>query len=238
MAEHAARRQHGELGVRRGARCRAENGDVIAFGRVHQLIVKLRLARGAVAAHLRQLVSVEQAWIAVFAHSARIGIDDVLEVRRAVAKFEQLVDLLFVLGEDDLGFAVSQQIQHFLGQRLAVHAERHAADGVGGDFGCDPVRPVVTDNADHVAALDAELDHAQREITHAVLIVVPGEDAPETEVLFAQRNLFAVLRRIEPQHLGVGVGLCDAACIVHHAVASATGLVSSSASSTSSSSPR
>ena len=53
----------------------------------------------------------------------------------------------------------------------------------------DPVRPVVADDADDIAAAEAELDHAEREIAHARLVVVPGEDAPEAEILFAQRDL-------------------------------------------------
>ncbi len=33
-----------------------------------------------------------------------------LEMRRAVAEFEQFVDLFFIFGEDDLGLAVSEKI--------------------------------------------------------------------------------------------------------------------------------
>ena len=111
-----------------------------------------------------ELARFHQAGIVIFPHAARIGIDDVLQVRRAVGEAQQLVDLLFVLGEHQLRFAVAQQIGGFLIQHVAIEAEAHGADRMGGDFGRDPVRPVVADDADDVAAAEAELDHAEREI--------------------------------------------------------------------------
>ena len=110
-------------------------------------------------------------------------------MRRAVGEVEQLVDLFLVLGKDEARLAVAEQIGGFLVEHVAIEPKTHRADGVGCDFGGDPVRPVVADDADDVAAAKAELDHAEREIAHAVLIIVPGEDAPQPEILFAQRDL-------------------------------------------------
>jgi hypothetical protein len=111
---------------------------------------------------------------------------------------------------------------------------------MGSDFGCDPVGPVVADDADDIAFCDAELDHAEREIMHPRLVVVPGEQAPQAEILFAQRNLVAMLARIEPQQFWIGIGLRDAARIIHHAALSSRAgtRCSSGSTSTSSSSPR
>ncbi len=159
-----------------------------------------------------------------------------LEVGRAIGQCQQLVDLLFILGEHQPGLAVAEQIGRFLIQHVAVEAKAHAADGVGCDFRRHPVRPVVADDADDVAAPQAQFDHAEREIMHAALVVVPGEDAPQPEILFAQRNLAAVLFRIEAQQLRVGVGLGGTSGVIHHAALSAG--VSSGSTRTSSSSPR
>src|SRR5262245_22641630 len=102
---------------------------------------------------------------------------------------------------------------------------------MGGDFGGDPVRAVVADDADHIAAAEAELDHAEREIAHALLVIVPGEDAPEPEILFAQRDLAAVLLCVEAQQLWIGIGLSHAGGVIHHAAHSgAAGLLSGSTS--------
>ena len=65
-----------------------------------------------------------------------------------------------------------------------------------------PVRPVVADDADDVAAAEAEFDHAEREVVHPGLVVVPGEDAPEAEILFAQRDLAAVLAALRRSSFG------------------------------------
>ena len=89
------------------------------------------------------------------------------------------------------------------------------------DFGGHPVRAVVADDADDVAAPKAQFDHAEREIMHARLIVVPGEDAPQPEILFAQRNFAAMLFRVEAQQLWKGLRLGGASGVIHHAALSA-----------------
>src|SRR6266852_3271211 len=82
---------------------------------------------------------------------------------------------------------------------------------MGGDFGRHPVRPVVADDADDVAAAEAEFDHAEREVVDPPLIVVPGQYAPQPEILFAQRDFVAMFARVEPQQFWIGIGLGDAA---------------------------
>src|SRR5581483_6471458 len=124
-------------------------------------------------------------------------------------------------------------------QHVAIKAKAQGAQRMGCDLGGDPVGPVVADDADDVAPGDAELEHAEREIMHAALVVVPGEDTPEAEILFAQRDLLAMFARIEAEQLWIGIGLARAARIIHHAAFSATGAgCSSGSTSTSSSSPR
>src|SRR5229473_5387719 len=84
---------------------------------------------------------------------------------------------------------------------------------MGGDFGRHPVRPVVADDADDIAAADAEFDHAERDVV-------------------------AMFVRVEPQQLWIGIGLGDAAGVIHHAALSTGAGVSSGSTRTSSSSPR
>ena len=83
-----------------------------------------------------------------------------------------------------------------------------------------------------------EFDHAERKIMHARLVVVPGEDAPQSKILFAQRDLAAMFLGVEAQQFWIGVGLGDAAGVIHHAAVSAGAGTSSGSTSTSSSSPR
>ena len=240
MSENAPGREHRELGMGRGARRGAEDRDVLALGRVHELVVEPGLARCAVAAHLCELARFHQPRIVVFSHAARIGIDDVLQVRRAVGQAQQLVDLFFVFGKRQPRFAIAEQIGGFLVQHIAVQAKAQATDGMRCNFRRHPVRPVVAHDADDIAAAEAHFDHAERKIVHARLVVVPGKDAPEPEILFAQRDFAAMLLGVETQELWIGVGLRDPAGVIHHAAHSGSGAagLSSGSTRTSSSSPR
>ena len=161
-----------------------------------------------------------------------------LEVRHPFGQRQQLVDLLFILGEHQSGFAIAEQIGGFLVEHVAIKPEAHGADRVAGDFGRDPVRAVVADNADDVTTAKSEFDHAEREIMDPRLIVVPGEFAPEPEILFTQGGFAAMFARIEAQQLRIGIGLRGPAGIIHHAALSAFTGASSGPTRSSSSSPR
>ena len=238
MFEDAPGRQHRQLGVGRGARGGAEDGDILAACRIDQPVVKAGLARGAVATHRGELFRLHQARIVIFPHPARIGIDDVLEVGGAIGQRQQLVDLLLVFGEHQFRVAIAEQIGRFLVQHVAIKAKAHGADGMRCDFRRHPVRAVVADDADDVAAPETQFDHAEREIMHARLIVVPAEDAPQPEILFAQRNLAAVLPGIEAQQFWKRICLGGASGVIHHATLSRGAGVSSGSTRASSSSPR
>ena len=161
-----------------------------------------------------------------------------LRCGHAIGQRQQLVDLLFVFGEHQFGFAVAQEIRCFLVEHVAIEAKAHGADRVAGDFGRHPVRPIVADDADHVATAETEFDHAEREIVHPGLVIIPCEQPPQPEVFFAQRDLIAVFAGIETQQPRIGISLGDAAGIIHHAALSAGCATSSGSTSTSSSSPR
>src|SRR6516162_7567448 len=223
--------------MRGGARGGAEDSNILAAGFIDQAIVEIRLARRALSSHRGELVGRHQARIVVFPQAPRIGIDDVLEVRCAVGERQELVDLLLVLGEDELSLAIIEQIGGFLVEHVAIEAEAHRADRMACDFGRDPLRPVVADDADDVAAAKAELDEAEREVAHPALVVVPGERPPQPKILFAQRDLAAMLLGVEAQQLRIGVGLRDACGIVHHAADSAGSGASSGSASTEAGSP-
>src|SRR5207237_9214850 len=137
-----------------------------------------------------------------------------------------------------LAFLSTQGIRRFLIQYYAIQHQTHGADGVRDDLSRNPVRPVVADDADDVATTKPEFDQAERQVAHPHLIVVPGEHAPESEVLFPQRDFVAVFAGVEAQQLRKGIGVGEASGVVHHAADSAGWGLSSGSTSTSSSSPR
>jgi hypothetical protein len=210
----------------------------VASGCIDKLIVEIGLTRGAVAPHLREAVGFHKPGIIVFPHAARIAVDDVFQRGDAAGEGQQLVDLFFVFGEHYLRFAVVQEVGGFFVEHVAVEPKAHPADGMGCNFGGDPIRPVVADDADDVASGNAELDHAEREILHARVVVIPGEHAPQAEILLTQRDIAAMLSGIQPEHLRIGIGLSDAVSIIHHAALSAAAVISSGSTRASSSSPR
>ncbi len=158
--------------------------------------------------------------------------------RYPLCKHEQLVDLLLVLGKDELRFAIVEEIGGFFVEHVAIEPEAQSADRMRCHFRCDPVRPVIADDADDILAPQAQFDEAECKVAHAGVVIIPGENAPQSEILFAQRDLVAVLLRVEPKHLWIGIGLRDAAYVVHHAALSCAGGASSGSTSASSSSPR
>ena len=76
-------------------------------------------------------------------------------MRQLVRDLQDLVGLLLVLDEHQLGLGVPEQIGDLLAKRILVDAKRHRADRVGGQLGPQPVRTVAADDADHVARRDA-----------------------------------------------------------------------------------
>ena len=237
VAQHAAGGQHGKFRMRCRAGGGAEDRDVLAFGCISELVVESWLARRAVAAHCRKPCCIHQPRIVIFSHAARIGIDDVLQVRHAVGKREQLVDLLLVFREDESRFAIVEKVGRLLIEHVAIETEAQTADRMGGDLGRDPVRTIIADDADHVAATEPQLHHAERELLHARLVVVPGEQPPQSQMFLTQGDLPAVFLRVKAQQFWIGVGLRDPGGVIHHAALSAS-LMSSGSTRTSSSSPR
>src|SRR6266700_8104975 len=97
---------------------------------------------------------------------------------------------------------------------------------------------IAADDANDVTTTEPELDQAECKVVHPRLIVVPGEHAPEPEILFAQRDFAAVFAGVQAQQLRKGIGLGDASGVVHHAAHSGAAGLSSGSTRTSSSSPR
>ena len=93
--------------------------------------------------------------VGVFAHAARVRIDDVAQLGTRSARPSSLSTCSSSSANTDLGVAGDEQIGDLLVERVAVEAEAHGADRMRGDLAGDPVRPVVADQRDDVAALDA-----------------------------------------------------------------------------------
>ena len=194
--------QHRELGMRGGARGRAQHRDLVAAaGRD-----RLREAPGRQPCAVRdQLLAAQEAAVRVFAHAARVVVDDPAQRRQLACNLEHLVGLLFVLDQHDLGLGVAQQVLHLARQRVLVDAERHRAHGVRRELRPQPVRPVAADDADHVAARDALRQQPERQLLDPLARIRPAVGVPDAVGLLAQRDLGAVLQGVVQQQLRGGV---------------------------------
>jgi hypothetical protein len=194
--------QHRELGVRGGARGRAQHGDLVAAARRDR---RLEAVRREVLAPRDQLRAIEQPVVLVFAHAAPIVVDDPAQVRQLLRDLQHLVGLLLVLDEHEFRLGVPEQIGDLRAERVLVDAERQGADGVAGEFRPQPVRPVAPNDPDDVAPRDAERQQAARQLLDPGAAVRPGVDLPDAVFLLAQRDLGAPVRRVVQQQLGRGV---------------------------------
>ena len=106
-----------------GAGSGAQHRHRIAVALGDQAVVEVGIGRQGRLALGVEGVDGDQARIVVFAHAARVGIDDVPDRRHPVAEAQDLVDLLLVLGHHQLGAGMGHQIGDLLVQGVAIHAQ-------------------------------------------------------------------------------------------------------------------
>ena len=159
---------------------------------------------------LLHLGEAEEEVVRVGAESAGVVVDDVRDalpvlIRGAaqlVPDFEQLVDLLLVLGDDEAGARELDEVLHFARHRVLVDAQGAGADRLGRELGNQPLGPVVPQHGDDVVPLEAEFDQAAGEVPNALGVLRPGKALPDAELLLPERGLAASLAGIPEQQLG------------------------------------
>ena len=119
-------------------------------------------------------------------------------------QLEQLVDLLLVLGDNDLDPGQGEDVEQLLTDARRIDADDRGADALRGQLGDEPLRPVVTEHRDDVAALDAEGREAMREVLDAGGIRAPRHRLPDAVALLLQRGLVRVLGREAAQQAREG----------------------------------
>jgi hypothetical protein len=81
-------------------------------------------------------------------------------VRDSIAEPKQLVDLLFVLCENELRFAIGEQIGDLLIEGVTIDAKTHRTDGMSGYLCSRPVGTVIADYRNDIACPQSKLDEA------------------------------------------------------------------------------
>ncbi len=198
--------QHHALGLAGGARGVEDDGDVGAAASGDLAGEEAGIEAGEVAPLLLHRRIGVQERIGVMAHAPRIVIEDRLEPGQALAHGDELVDLLLILGDDEAHLGMLEDEFHLGGSRVLVDRHRHAAEALrGGDRPVEP-RPVVADDAELVAAPEAQRGEAVGEILHFARALGPTPALPDAEILLAHRRPAAAFFRMVEQQLGDGVG--------------------------------
>ena len=136
---------------------------------------------------------------------ARLEVDDVPEVGTLPDDAERLVDLLLVLGHEDLRAGVRQEVLH-LGRRVGgVDAHAGRPDRQRAHVGEQPLRTVLGVDGDPVAGLDAQVDQRVTDQLDPVPVVGPAHLLPDAEVLLPHRDPLRHLRGAVPDPGEAGV---------------------------------
>ncbi len=133
----------------------------------------------------------EERRVLVLPQAARVGVDDVADLRELVEHVEDLVDLLLVLGDDEGGVAVVDDVGDLGEVRVLVEPDRRRAGRLRGELGqthSGRLSPMI---ATLSPRLQAERDEAEREVPDVVVVLAPGEGLPDAELLLAQRDAVA-----------------------------------------------
>ena len=201
--------QHRQLRLARGAGSRREQSHVVGFGRCDPT---LEVGFGAAPAGPSDLLhcgKAEQEVVRVGTESAWVVVDDFgyrvvatpVAAAQLVPDFQQLVDLLLVLGDHEPGAGELHQVTDFDRDRILVHAEGPGADRLRRELRDQPLRTIVAQHRHDLALLQAELDETAREVPHPFGVLGPGQALPDAELLLPQGDLVAALPGVLEQQL-------------------------------------
>ena len=145
-----------------------------------------------------------QPLVIIFAHAARVFVDDFFDAGDAVFKIEELVDLLFIFGKNKPGLGVINEIGQLVFHQIAVKTNCDALTGVSRDFSSHPIRSVIANNRDNIAFLNAQSFEPKRHAPHIVVVIRPAGRHPDAQRFLAQSCLIGKMFGVVSQHTREG----------------------------------
>ena len=112
--------------------------------------------------------------------------DDLGQVRQLVLALAQLGDLLVVLGEDEAGLGVAEDVRRVLGVGARVDRGRGARGAHHREVGQDPLVARAGHDADPLLRLEAEREQSRREGLDPVTGLLPGDGLPRVALRVAE----------------------------------------------------
>ncbi len=175
--------EHGPLGQTGGAGGVVDEGHVVAAARRHVRFVLAGVRPLVLPPQGEHLVEADDNGVVVVAEALGVPVDDLLQQGQPVLDFQELIGLLLVVDDGELGTGVLGDVFHLRGDGIDEDAGGDAPRRLDGELPPEPGRLVVPDDAGHVAALQAQADEPQGEVFHALVIVLPAVAAPDAEHL-------------------------------------------------------
>ena len=174
--------EHGALGRTGGARRVHHGRHAVGWQRRSSASPLISVGLGA---ELLELGERHHHVVVEDAHAARVDDDD-LPQRQLLAHGHDLVELLLVLGHEDGGAGVPQEVLDFGGRTRRVDADRRRPDALNAQVGKEPGRPVLAVDRHSIARLHAERSEAQAHVGRSLGVLGPRVLTPDTQVLLAQ----------------------------------------------------
>src|SRR5262245_29924689 len=101
------------------------------------------------------------------------------------ADLQQLIDLLLILDNGDIGFGMIDDEAHLLGDRVLIDGDRHGTQHLRGADRPVKLWPVIADDGDAVAAFYADGGKARGDPAHFAVHLRPGPALPDAVIFLA-----------------------------------------------------
>ena len=179
-AQQVLVRQHGQFGPRGGAGSRGEDGQVrgLALGQTLLEPTGVLFLKGF--AQGDHVVEVHQVGLVVGPQTFGVVVDDLVDpVLQGRPDFDDFVHLFLVLGHDEGRIGPDGDVFHFRRDGILINAHGFGPQGLGRQFGDDPLRTVVADDGHGVFGLESQFVQTQREVLDEFIELPPGHLLPD-----------------------------------------------------------
>src|ERR1700738_2494571 len=148
------------------------------------------------------IVDCDQSAVIVVTESARLVINNLMEMRHPVGYGQNLIDLLLILRGDKLYIGVSEDIGKLVSHRIRIDRNRNRAQRLGCHHGPVELRPIGTDDGDRVSWLQSKSLQARGISTHDLGDLGPGPSLPDAKILMPKRRTATKLRGVSQKQPG------------------------------------
>ena len=189
--DEIAVREDGALGRAGGARRVDEDRAVGGLNRIDEFVPAARTLRLLRLAERQQLGVAHDQRLAKMLQAGHVVDDDALELRHPRAALEHLVELLFVLDEQEARAAVVDDVFDLLARRGGIEPDRDRAEPDDAHVGPEPFGNRLGEDRGDLARLQSQLGKSQPDPPRALAIVAPRDLLPEAEILVQHGNALA-----------------------------------------------